>query len=337
MVPIGFSHPWVLLLLPLALLPLRRSRRDLLAYAHVAWLPPDRAGRALGALWIGAAVCTVAAVVLALAGPFRAQTQVPRVGRGAEILILMDRSRSMDDRMLPDDWRSIDPLSLHQQVWSRGPVKSQVARDLLSRFVAQRSDDRFSLMFFSTNPLHVVPFTQHQAVVQAGIAAGGIGRGLGDTNLGRALLAAVEQFDKRPYTGSRIILLVSDGGAHLNDDVRERIATGLLRNRVGLYFAYLRSFNGHGLDEQEPGSESVPEVALHRFFQTLQTPYRAYQAEVPEDFARAVADVGAQQNLPLEYLESVPRLDLRKPMLALAAVCCVLLLALRGAMLGHWR
>ena len=35
-----------------------------------------------------------------------------RTGRGAEILVLMDRSRSMDDNMLTSDWRQLDPLAV---------------------------------------------------------------------------------------------------------------------------------------------------------------------------------------------------------------------------------
>ncbi len=334
---IEFAHPLWLVLLPLALLAWRRSRSDALAFSHLGMVPSDRAGRLLGILWVAAAMLAVTAIVLALAGPRLGQTQMVRSGHGAEIMLLMDRSRSMDDRMLPDDWRSIETLNLAQQVWSRGPIKSQVARDLLSRFVAQRAEDRFALMFFSTNPLYVVPFTQRPDFVQAGIAAGGVGRGLGDTNMGRALLAAIEQFEKRPYSGSRIILLVSDGGAQLTDDVRLHIAEGLARSRVALYFLYLRSFNGHTLDDSSSGSEAVPEVALHRFFQTLHTPYRAYQAEIPEDFAKAVAAVGAQQNLPLDIIEQVPRRELLQPALAVAAGACGLLLALCSMHLGSWR
>lgn len=333
---IEFSQPWVLLLLPLALIPLRRSRRDTIAFSHLALLPADRVGRLVGAAWTGTAVASIALLVVALSGPGQAQTQVVRTGHGAEILMLMDRSRSMDDRMLPDDWRTIDPLRLQQQVWSRGPIKSQVARDLLSRFVAERAEDRFAMMFFSTNPLNIVPFTQHPEFVQAGIAAGGIGKGLGDTNMGRALLSAIEQFEHRPYSGSRLILLVSDGGAFLTDEVRTRIATGLLRNRIGLYFLYLHSYNGHSLDDSSPGSESVPEIALHRFFQGLRSPYRAYQAEVPEEFAKAVADVGAQQNLPLEYVEQVPRREWQSGFFLGAGAGCLVLIALRSLLLKEW-
>jgi mxaC protein len=335
-VGIEFIHPWALTLLPLALLPLLGSGRHALAFSYLPWLPPDPIGRIVRWAWTAIAVLAMAGIVLALAGLSRPQTNVLRTGRGAEVLILMDRSRSMDDRMLPDNWRLIDPMQLRYQVWDHGPVKSQVARDLLSKFVARRTEDRFSLMFFSSNPLSVIPFTQHQEVVQAAIAAGGVGRGLADTDMGRALIAAIDQFQGRPYTGSRIILLVSDGGAQLDQQTRRRIVAGLQRNRIGLYFLYLRSFNGHALDSSEPGSEAVPEVALNRFFQALKTPYRAYQSEVPEDLARAIADVGAQQNLPLEYYEPIPRRNFAKPLLDLSAACCAALLAMSAALLKAW-
>jgi hypothetical protein len=39
-----------------------------------------------------------------------------------------------------------------------------------------------------------------------------------------------------------------------------------------------------------------------------------YQAEVPEDLAKAVADVGKQQNLPLDYVERIPAERLQPPL-----------------------
>src|SRR5690242_9662567 len=219
---LDFTHPWLLLLLPLALLPLWRTRRDAIGFSYVSWLPRDRLGQVIGWLWRACAVLAIACAVFALAGTGRPQTQVTRTGHGAEILVLMDRSRSMDENMMPSNWRTIDPLSRLAHL-SRGPQKSRVARELLGKFVSQRAEDRFSLMFFSTRPMNVVPFTQHDEVVQAGIDAGAAGRGLSDTDVGRALLAAIGEFDQREYTGSRIILLVSDGGAFLPDPVRALI------------------------------------------------------------------------------------------------------------------
>ncbi len=330
-----FTHPWALLLLPLAVLPLLRRRRDTLAFSYVPWLPRDPLGEIAGWLWRGIAALALLSTVIALAGPGKPQTRVARVGRGAEILVLMDRSRSMDDHMLPSDWRKLDRSLLLYHL-GRGQPKAKVARDLLARFVVQRPDDRFGLMFFSTKPLSVVSFTQHDEVVQAGIAAADVGRGLANTEVGRALLAAIAEFDQRVYSGSRIILLVSDGGAFLDPPTQQRIVAGLARNRIALYWIYLRSYNSPTLDNSDPDRANAPEIALHTFFQTLRTPYRAYQAEIPEDLAKAVADVGRQQNLPLDFLEEVPRQDYSRRFLAAAAICCLLLLAGRSLSLTGW-
>jgi mxaC protein len=330
-----FTHPWLLLLLPLAVLPLLRNRSDALGFSYLGWLPRDRVGQLAGWLWRACAVICLASAIIALAGPGRPQMEVTRTGHGAEILILMDRSRSMDERLLPSDWRTIDPHSRLAHV-SRGPQKSAVARELLSQFVSQRSEDRFSLMFFSTRPMHIVPFTQHDEVVQAGIAAGAAGRGLSNTDVGRALLAAINEFDRREYSGSRIILLVSDGGTLLADPVRKLIRSGLQRDRVSLYWIHLKSYNSPALDTQEPGREAAPEVALHRFFQTLRTPYQVYEAEVKEDLAKAVADVGRQQNFPLDFVEQFPRADYSRVFVAIAALACAMLLAGRLLLLRSW-
>ena len=331
-----FAHPWALVLLPLAVLPLLPRRRHALAYPHLAWLPRDRAGDALGRAWRLLAVAALLAIVLALAGPMRPESFVQRSGRGAEIVLLIDRSRSMDERMLPADWRTIDPLNLRYQAASRGEPKGKVARELLARFVGERPDDRFSLMFFSTHPIRVVRFTQHDAVVQAGITAGGVGRGLADTDVGRALLAAIAEYDQRAYTGSRIVLLVSDGGARLDAATKRRIHAAALGNRVSLAWIYLRSVNSPMLDTPGEANEAVPEIALHRFFQSLPGAYRAYEADDPESVARAVADVGRQQNFPLDFSERVPRRDFSPLALALAIGCCAVLFALRAVTQRSW-
>jgi mxaC protein len=333
---LDFSHPWALLLLPLAALPLLWARSDTLLFSYLPWLPADPAGRIVGWLRSAFAVLAIASIVAGLAGPGRPQTQVARTGRGAEIVVLIDRSRSMDERMLPSNWRTIDPIVRTQQAWNRGPQKSKTARDLLSKFVAQRPDDRFALMFFSAGPLPVVNFTQHDDVVLAGITAGGTGPGLSSTDVGRALIAAIAEFDLREYSGSRIVLLVSDGGAQLDPPTRKRIAAGLARNRIALYWLYLRSINSPSLDSQDPQSNAVAEIAMHHFFQSLSTPYHAYQAAEPKDLAQAVADVGRQQNLPLDYLERIPRRDYDRLCFGLGAFSCVMLLSFGAVQLRGW-
>lgn len=320
-----FVHPWVLALLPLALLPLLRRRGETLLFSHLAWLPPDRLGRAAGLLWRALAVLAMAAIIVGLASPGRSETQIARTGHGMEILILLDRSGSMNTTIVAKGRQA----ALHTQ----GDSKGDVARELLTRFVEQRPDDRYAFMMFSTSPLRVLPFTERKQAVQAGIGATRIGRGLMNTDIGRAMLAAIEEFDGRPYSGSRIILLVSDGGAQLDAGVRKRIEAGLARNRIALYWIYLRTGNSPGLGDAD---ESALEIALHHFFQSLRTPYRAYEAGDAAAMAAAIDEVGREQNLPLSFMERVPRKDGSGSLFAVALLCCALLLGYRCLQLRSW-
>jgi mxaC protein len=131
-------------------------------------------------------------------------------------------------------------------------------------------------------------------------------------------------------------VLVSDGGAQLDPPTRKRITAGLARNRIALYWLYLRSINGASLDSTDPDAGAIAEVAMHRFFQGMGTPYRAYEAAEPKELAQAVADVGRRQNLPLDYLERVPRRDYDRVCFAIAAFACLLLLAFSAARLRSW-
>lgn len=328
-----FAQPWWLLLLPLAALPLLRRRSDTLVFSAVAWLPPDPIGRAVGFAWRAFAVVAMAGLVIGLAGPGEAGTQVLRTGRGAEIMVLMDRSSSMDANIVPKDVKAGGQFNASQ------PTKSQVVRELLAAFVAKRPDDRFALMTFSTSPMLVAPFTQDHTTVQAGLAATGVGRGLPDTLMGRALLAAIGQFEGRPYSGSRIVIVVSDGGAQLDAAQRQRIATGLAREKIGLYWIYIRSSgNSPDLTQDASGTlDSAEERDLHTFFSSLATPYRLYQTDDSTAMAAAMAEIDRQQNHPLSFYERVPRLDFSARFYLAALLCCAGLLLCRALQLPDWR
>ena len=75
---------------------------------------------------------------------------------------------------------------------------------------------------------------------------------------------------------------------------------------------------------------------MHRFFQTLSTPYHAYQTSEPKDLAQAVADVGRQQNLPLDYVEQIPGKDYDRACFGVSAFACLMLLALGAIQLRSW-
>jgi mxaC protein len=215
--------------------------------------------------------------------------------------------------------------------------KGKVARQLLAEFAAKRPDDRFGMIVFSTLPIRVLEFTQKNEPIQAAIAAGNIGRGLSETNIGLALQAALSYFEDQAYTGSRIIMLVSDGGDRLDSDASERIADLARKYRVAVYWLYLRSANSPGLVlEAGDAPENVPEVLLHRFFESLGTPYRAYEAGDAAALKQAIDAVNQLENLPITYLDTMPRRDLSAACFAAALAGVVLLLAANLMEIRRW-
>ncbi|HKW82807.1 MAG TPA: vWA domain-containing protein [Burkholderiaceae bacterium] len=343
----SFDQPAWLWLLPLALLPLFAQVRGALPNAWAAMLPQDRASQALQWLLRGAAVLALAAAVVGIAGPYRPEYEVERVGRGAEIVLLLDRSRSMDQSFgggRNAAMRGTGPEALDYYSRLRAnearETKGLVARRVLSEFAAKRPDDRFGMIVFSTLPIRLLEFTQKSEVIQAAISAGNIGRGLSETNIALALEAALGYFEDRPYTGSRIVMLVSDGGDRIDPIARERIARLAHKARAAIYWVYIRSARSPGLlpDQAEApeNADAVPEYFLHRFFLSLGVPYRAYEAGTPEALQQAVDDVNRLENLPIIYRDSIPRRDLSDWGYGVALAATLLLLAANLLELRRW-
>ena len=325
---IGVTYPWALALLPLAVLPFVRPWASAIPFSWLGLIPRDPLSTGIehGLRTIGA--LSIATLVLAASGLHRPEYQVERIGRGAHMVLLVDRSTSMDR---PFAIKGLaDPAAQSKQ-----RSKGEVARELLSEFVAQRHNDLFGMVVFSTFPIPVLRLTAHHDVVHASIAAGNVGRGLAETDIGSGLEQALEYFEGKPYTGARIVVLVSDGAGEIGQTDRLQIAHLMRRLRVSLYWIYIRSAYGPVIFDSEDSGGSTgsvamtPERALHDFFSGMGASYRAYTAESPEGLEQAIADVNRLQNLPVRYQETVGRRDLSATCLAVALGALSLLLAAR--------
>ena len=344
-----FDHAWLLWLLPLAALPLIAPPGTALVNTWPSLLARDRASDMLGWVLRGAAVLTLVALIAGVADPYRPEYEVERVGKGAEIVLVLDRSRSMDQGFAgalagAGAPKGTGPEAL-DYYFSRAPArlrdsKGKVARQMLGEFAAKRPDDRFGMIMFSTLPIRVLDFTQKNEVIQAAIAAGNIGRGLSETNIGLALEAALGYFDDRPYTGSRIVMLVSDGGDRLDPDTREQVTYAARKQRVAIYWIYLRSTNSPGLmlesGEAPENADTVPEYVLHRYFESIGIPYRAYEASDPQALREAIEAVNRLENLPIAYRDTVPRRALAPAFFTVALGGVLLLLAASLLEVQRW-
>ncbi len=318
MIAFGLLHPIALALLPLALLPLFASPLRSGGYSWGMLVPEDAFSFLLHWSLRLLAVAGIAALIFGVAGLYRAEETVDRLGQGAHIVLLFDRSSSMDQT-----FAGKTPEGGEES-------KSHAARRLISEFAARRANDLFGVAAFSTQPLFVLPLTGHREAVQAAIAATDR-PGLAFTNIGKGLAMALSFFQDKPMTGSRVIMLVSDGGGVIDHRLQLQIRTWFERYRARLYWIFLHTAGSTGIFDQPASPKDdtpqiMPERHLHKFFESMKIPYRAYEAADPKALEEAIADVGRLENLPLQYTETIPRKDLSSACYAVAAAVIAALL-----------
>ena len=316
----GFLQPWLLMLLPLAVLPWFRRGQTALPHASLLLIPEDPLSTAVDRGLRGAACLLFACLVIGMSGPYRREQWVDRIGTGAHIVLLLDRSSSMNENFTG---RYLGAKATES--------KSAMARKLLSEFVDRRQHDLFGMVAFAAAPIYVLPLTEDKSAVQAAIDAAG-GRGHGVTHIAPGLAMALDFFADRPRLGSRLILLVSDGAARIDEQTRDRLRQTFQETGTTLYWIYLRNPTSAPLTQKpsNPNETTTPEYFLNQYFESLEVPYRAFEAENPNAMEKAIAEVERLENLPLPYKEKLPREDLSGLFFGLALCLTLLLTAARA-------
>jgi mxaC protein len=256
-----------------------------------------------------------------MAGLHCTEQSIERIGHGAHIVILLDRSNSMDN-----SFAGKAPSGKEES-------KSDSARRILSEFVSQRKTDLIGVAEYSTAPLFVIPLTENKQAVLAAIAATST-PALAYTHVSKGLGMALSFFQQQAVTGSRIVLLVSDGAAAVDSDSEQKLRELFKQQQVSLYWIFLRTANSPGifdkpLDSRDDNAQAMPELYLHKFFSSLGSPYKAYEAESPNALREAMDDINRLENLPMNYLERVPRLDLTGYCYQLSLLLMTLLLGVK--------
>lgn len=299
---LDLDAPVALLLLPLAFLPLIFVAQSRQGYPSLAAVAPDALSRIVDAGLRLVGTIVIASLILGIGGLRLKGQTVERIGEGAHIVLLIDRSRSMDDT-----FAGRPPTAGEDS-------KSAAARHLLRTFVLERPHDRFGVAAFSTMPMHVLPLTDHKDAVLAAVDA--MTRpGLAYTNVGLGLAMAMSMHESDPTAASRAILLVSDGAAVIDRKVQEKLREAFAKRPVNLYWLYLRTAGSPGIFDA-PGPNvpdtpfALPERHLNKFFESLKVPYRAFEAENPEAVADAIAEIDKLERNPIRYWERIPGRDL---------------------------
>ena len=129
-----------------------------------------------------------------------------RIGHGAHIVMLLDRSNSMDTT-----FAGKAPNGSEES-------KSIAAKRLLSEFVDKRQQDRIGIASYSTSPLFVMPLTENKK------PSSRLSRQCQRLHWLIPISAKVWRWPchfstSNPVTGARVLLLVSDGAAAIDPTV----------------------------------------------------------------------------------------------------------------------
>jgi mxaC protein len=319
--PLLFMTPWVLWLLPLALIPFLLNRTHSRQYSWVAMLPHDPLSNLIGLFLKILAVLALLFIILGLAGPHSLQQKVERIGVGAQIALVLDRSASMDDPFSGSNNGRV------------GETKSVAASRLMLEFVKSRQNDMIGMVTFSNSAMYVLPLTDSREAILAAIQATN-GGALFQTNIGSGLTSGAGLFDNVPDSGSRALILLSDGAGRMDANTQQKLRDWLARLHVSLYWIVLRQPGGLSIFDTSyvrPENAALPaEIELNDYFQTLTSPFKAYEAEDPKSLAAAIADINQKERKPIRYFEKIPGRNFTSLCFLIAAIMVGLLLAVKS-------
>lgn len=319
----GFDHPDLLWALPLALLPLWRAGPAIFDHADLAGWPRDPASRRIDIGLRLLASMTTLLLLLAAATPWLEGGTRIEVGRGAEIVVVFDRSGSMSEPLVGEDVDDPDAES-----------KIAAARRVLLGFMGQRPGDAFGLVVFNASPISVAPLGENREIVRAALRSAET-RSMGFTALGRALGLALEDYRGRPVTGARLVLLVSDGGAVIEPPEQEILRDLFQQQQASLIWIYTRGAREPSVIEPA-NAASTDSLGMHRLFESLGVPYQVFEVSSAAGLERAVRTVAGLTNLPTRYDRRLPRHDLAAPLYVCAGLGFAMLILARAMEVRTW-
>ncbi len=326
-----FSYPWLLWLLPLATIPLLLQRVHAKHYSWVNMLPADPLSDLIGLILKALAVLTLVFIILGLAAPHTTEQKIERVGVGAQIALILDRSASMDD-----PFSGTTTAAGNTTV---GETKSVAAARLIADFVKSRQQDMFGMITFSNSAMYVLPLSENKKAVIAAVQATG-GNALFQTNIGSGLTSSAGLFDKIPDSGSRAVILLSDGAGRLDANTQQKVKDWFDRLHISLYWIVLRQPGGLSIFDTtyKPAEDQPlpPEIELNEFFKTLKTPFKAYEAEDPKSLQLAMNDINNREKKPIKYFEKIPGHDYSHVCFIIAAMMIALLLGVKHLEVKTW-
>ena len=188
-----FIHPLWLLLLPLSVLPFMVSISDNTAISSIKIFEQDGISKKITMLCRSLMSLIIFLLVVILANPWSKSTSITEIGKGAQLVFLIDRSVSMAKPFIGDDD-------------NKSEIKSLAARRILKDFIDQRPSDMIGIVGFSNSALYASKITKNRSYTYAAIDAA-TGSSINQTNIGSGITSGLFMFSEIETTGSQALVL----------------------------------------------------------------------------------------------------------------------------------
>ncbi len=322
-------NPWALLLLPIIAIPfwLKSSQGKMYSWLDIA--PHDKFSDTANLILKVISSLLLASIVIALASPRGPDQKINKTGKGAQTVMVIDRSVSMDH-----------PFAGDASGGRAAEIKSAAARRLITKFIDSRPDDMMGVVGFTNSALYGIKITNNRDAIHSAINAA-TSSALNQTNIGSGITQAVSLFDDIESSGSRAIILLSDGAGKISPRVKQKIKETLEIRKLSLYWIVLRepddiSIFAPDKGEFQEGSEPAP-IELDKFFKALKIKYKAYEADNPAALQFAIQDINAREKKKIQYSISIPGHDYSVDFIVIALFLSLFILIAKNLRVHSWQ
>ena len=311
-------YPLWLTLLPLSALPFFVSISDKTAISNIKIFEQDSFSKKITFLCRLLMALIIFLLIVVLANPWSKSTSMTEIGKGAQLVFLIDRSVSMAKPFIGDDD-------------NKSEIKSLATRRILKDFISQRTSDMIGIVGFSNSALYASKITKNRSYTYAAIDAA-TGSAINQTNIGSGITSGLFMFSAIETTGSQALVLLSDGAGKISKRVKGRIAEMLNDKKINLYWIIIKEpndvslFSGNTyLEGREPTV-----IKLDKFFKSLNTEYKAYEAENPDALSSAIADIDQKEKKPIKIEREIPGKNYNPSILKLLLALILSLIAIKN-------
>ena len=291
----SFIAPYWLFLLPLAALPFLISVSDKFIISNINIFHHDNFSKKINVLTKIIMSLVIVILILILANPWAKSSTITQVGKGAQLVFVIDRSVSMSKPFIGGDNENITE------------IKSLATRRILKDFIQKRPLDMIGIVGFSNSALYGSKITKNRSYTYAAIDAA-TRSSVNQTNIGSGISSGLFMFNEIETTGSQALVLLSDGAGKISKRVKNKIATIFSEKKINFYWIIIKEpndvslFSGNTyLEGREPTV-----IKLDSFFKSLNTEYKAYEAENPDALSGAIKDIDSKEKRPIKIEKDIP-------------------------------